>query len=174
MEYRIIRHLQERHLPQLMHLYQKEFWCNTRKAADVLRMLDNTDIVIGVVDEHDELCGFCRVLTDYVYKATLYDVIVASDKRRQGVGDLIMNSVLSLPELRQVEHIDLNCLTSMLPFYRRYGFTDALEGLQQMRRFHQNSAPQNETQNELRFGTQKEMQKEMQKDTQGTNSSSSE
>lgn len=160
MDYRIIRCLQARHLPQLLRLYQNEFWCNTRKAADILRMLDNTDIVIGVIDEHDELCGFCRLLTDYVYKATLYDVIVASDKREQGLGRLLMNSVLALPELQQVEHIDLSCLANMLPFYRRYGFTEALEGLQQMRRFHQNNA------------LQIEMQTEKQKELQGNNNSS--
>jgi len=144
--YRIIRQLQPQHIVQLVDLYQGEFWCNTRKHEDVLRMLDNTDIVIGLIDQDDTLCGFCRVLTDYVYKATLYDVIVAPHKRNLGLGDVLMQTLLALPELNGIEHIDLSCLQSMLPFYRRYGFSDELAGLLQMRRFHQ--APQAERQND--------------------------
>lgn len=136
---RILRQLRDHHLPQLVRLYQGEFWCNTRKTADVLRMLNNTDIVIGVVDDKDELCGFCRLLTDYQYKATLYEVIVKPVNRNQQIGRLLMESVIDLPELREVEHIDLSCLSDMLPFYRRFGFTEQLESLQQMRRFHTES-----------------------------------
>jgi len=136
MNYRLIRELQDQHIPQLLALYQNEFWCNTRKADDILRMLENTDIVIGVVDKHNDLCGFCRLLTDFVYKATLYDVIVAPTLRGHQLGAFLMQSVIQLPELSDVEHIDLSCLSDMLPFYRRFGFSDELQGLRQMRRFH--------------------------------------
>jgi len=141
MNYRIIRKLQEHHIAQLVRLYQGEFWCQTRQPDDVLRMLRNTDIIVGVVDENDQLCAFSRLLTDFVYKATLYDVIVAPSKRQQKLGNFIMHTVLELPELRNVEHIDLTCLADMFPFYRRFGFSDQLNGLQQMRRLQRNAAP---------------------------------
>jgi len=136
MGFRIIRQIQEQHLTQLIDLYRGEFWCNTRQKDDVLRMLHNTDIVVGVLDENGALCGFCRLLTDFVYKATLYDVIVSPTKRKQQLGKLLMDTVLALPELQTVAHIDLSCLSDMLPFYQRFGFTEQLDGLQQMRRFH--------------------------------------
>jgi predicted N-acetyltransferase YhbS len=133
--YRIIRQLESAHIPQLLELYRGEFWCNSRQQADVLRMLDNTDIVVGLVNEHNTLCGFCRLLSDFVYKATLYDFIVAPTLRNQGLGVKLLDYVLQLPELAKVEHIDLNCLDSMLAYYQRFGFSEELDGLRHMRRF---------------------------------------
>lgn len=135
MSYRIIRQLDQAQIAQLLDLYRGEFWCDRREPADVLRMLDNTDIVVGLVNKQDQLCGFCRILTDFVYKATLYDFIVTEAKRNQGLGVKLLDYVLQLPELETVEHIDLNCLSSMIPYYQRFGFTEHLDDLRHMRRF---------------------------------------
>jgi len=138
-EYTLVSQLGGKQIDQLMELYRHEFWCNTRKRSDVEKMLANTDIILGVLDKAENLVGFARVLTDFVYKATLYDLIVHPHMRGKQLGIFLMNSILSHPKLVSVEHIDLNCLASMFPFYQRWGFSADAEILGQlmfMRRLH--------------------------------------
>lgn len=140
MELSIIERLNDHAIDQLVELYGNEFWCNKRQHNDVARMLENTDIVIGVINETDDLVGFTRVLTDYVYKATLYDVIVHPKWRGNKIGRLLMDTILNHDKLRDVEHFDLNCLPKMYPFYKQWGFTTDVGELGFMRKFNRQLA----------------------------------
>ncbi|GAA6620625.1 hypothetical protein NUACC26_064410 [Scytonema sp. NUACC26] len=66
MKYRVVHHLTEPQISELVDLYKQEFWSQKRERDDVVKMLAATDIIIGLVDESDRLIGFTRVLTDYV------------------------------------------------------------------------------------------------------------
>ncbi len=77
----IISNLSDYQVDDLVELYKHEFWCCDRKKSDIKVMLKNTDIVIGLEDENKKLLGFARILTDYIYKATIYDIIVHSKYR---------------------------------------------------------------------------------------------
>ena len=106
-----------------------------RRREDIDKVLANSDIVIGVENNTDaRLIGFCRILTDYIYKAVVYDVIVHPEFRSRQLGKLLMDSVIHHPDLSEVGHFDLNCLPHMVKFYRRWGFTDELGELKFMRR----------------------------------------
>jgi GNAT superfamily N-acetyltransferase len=134
-EVSLLHALGDKQIDQLVALYANEFWCGRRTRDDVERMLSHSDIVVGAVDEADDLVGFVRVLTDYVYKATIFDLIVRPDWRGKQLGRTLMNTVISHPELENVEHLDLHCLPEMYPFYAKWGFTPELGGLGFMRRF---------------------------------------
>ena len=132
---KLVSEINKQQIEQLLQLYSLEFWCNKRKLADVERMLSNTDIVIGAVDRSNNLVGFVRILTDYVYKATLYDLIVHRQHRDSGIGTQLMDAVIHHPLLQSVEHFDLHCLPQMVAYYNRWGFTTELGDLGFMRRF---------------------------------------
>lgn len=134
-EVALVSRLTDVQIDQLMALYSNEFWCNQRKRPDVAKMLAHSDIVIGAVDGEGNLVGFARVLTDYVYKATIYDVIVHPDWRGKQLGRLLMDSIISHPELNDVQHLDLYCLPEMHKFYERGGFTTDVGRITHMRRF---------------------------------------
>ena len=134
-EYLIVNTLNESDQMQLIELYRNEFWCNTRQCHDVETMLKNTDIVVGVKTNENELIGFVRVLTDYVYKATIYDLIVHPNWRKRNVGKLLMDTIISHRDLKNIEHIDLSCLPAMCPFYEKWGFTTEMGELGFMRKF---------------------------------------
>ena len=123
-------------LPEQLHrLYLAEWWTNRRSADDVRRMLDGSDVVIGFVDEETGvLAGFARVLTDYVYKALVLDVIVDEAYRGTGLGARLMDEVIAHPQLRGVAHFELYCRPELVAFYERWGFTNKLGVLQFMRR----------------------------------------
>ena len=135
----IITNLTDTQVDQLVELYSNEFWCNKRKRNDVDRMLAKTDIIIGAEDRAHDLVGFVRVLTDYVYKAIIFDLIVHPNWRGKKVGKLLMDSVIKHPRLSHVEHYDLNCLPEMYKFYELWEFTADVGELGFMRRFNNES-----------------------------------
>ena len=58
---------------QLHKLLRQAPWAKERALEDVKDMLRHTDVVLSAWDG-DQLIGFGRVLTDFVYRATIWDV----------------------------------------------------------------------------------------------------
>ena len=112
-------------LPQLMELFAGAWWTAGRTADDVTAILAGSDLVITLVHRPtDRLVGFARVLTDGVYLAVVLDVIVASGARGSGLGAMLMDGVVGHPRLAAVRSIELVCQPELMPFYRRWGFTE--------------------------------------------------
>lgn len=104
----------------LVGLYQQAPWAKGRTVADARTMLRHTDVVVTAWDA-TKLIGFGRVLTDYVYRASIWDVIVDNRYQRQGVGSEIVRRILHHPRLARV---DLFWLCTRMPgFYERLGFS---------------------------------------------------
>ena len=80
------------------------------------------------------MVGFARVLTDQTYLAIILDVIVAPDARGSGVGAMLMDAILSHPRVADVKSIEPVCQPELMPFYRRWGFTDQIGQSRLMRR----------------------------------------
>jgi ribosomal protein S18 acetylase RimI-like enzyme len=96
-------------------------------------MLAGTDLVLAAIDgATDRLVGFTRALTDWRYRAYLYDVIVAPDWRGRGLGQVLVDAALE--RLAGVETIELSCQPDMIAFYKRWGFENELGGSLLMRR----------------------------------------
>jgi predicted GNAT family N-acyltransferase len=122
--YRFVERIDDRLLADLIELYRHEWWTNTRRDEDVVRMLAHTDLVVGVcANPGDRLVGFTRVLTDRSFKALIFDVIVAQAHRHAGLGQRLIQHVLDHPMLAQVEHIELYCKRELIPFYEHWGFS---------------------------------------------------
>ena len=101
--YRFVEQIDDRLRADLMELYRHEWWTNTRREEDVVRMLAHTDLVVGVcADPGDRLVGFARVLTDRAFKALIFDVIVDQAHRSAGLGQRLIQHVLDHPMLAQV------------------------------------------------------------------------
>jgi ribosomal protein S18 acetylase RimI-like enzyme len=105
---------------QLTRLFQEAPWAKGRTAEDARAMLTHTDLTISAWDGQ-KLVGFGRVLTDYVYRATIWDVIVAKPHQGRGIGTEIVRRILRHPRLRAVELFWL--CTRMPGFYERLGFS---------------------------------------------------
>jgi len=104
----------------LIHLYRQAPWAKHRELEQAQAMLAKTDLVISAWDG-PRLVGFGRVLTDYVFRASIWDVIVDRDYQGQRIGTEIVRRILDHPTLRQVELFWL--CTRMPGFYERLGFS---------------------------------------------------
>ena len=131
-----VRHaIEPDRLPQLLELYAAEWWTERRTAGDVSRMLAASDLVVALVHRpSDRLVGFARVLSDDTYVALVLDVIVASSARGAGLGALLMDAIVGHPRLAAVQSIELVCQPGLMPFYRRWGFTEQVGQSRLMRR----------------------------------------
>jgi GNAT superfamily N-acetyltransferase len=122
-------------LPQLLGLFSSAWWMADRAPDDVTQMLRESDLVLSLIHQPtDRLVGFTRVLTDYTYLAMVLDVVVSDDFRGSGLGAALMDAVIQHPRLTGVRSIELVCQPDLVPFYRRWGFTDAVGGSRLMRR----------------------------------------
>lgn len=70
------------------------------------------------------MVGFARVITDEVYLAVVLDVIVAPGSRGCGLGAVLMDTIVGHRRLAAVRSVELVCQPDLMPFYRRWGFTE--------------------------------------------------
>jgi ribosomal protein S18 acetylase RimI-like enzyme len=106
---------------QLVRLYAQAPWAKDRTVDGAREMLTHTDLAISVWDG-PRLVGFGRVLTDYVYRASIWDVIVDQDYQGQDIGTQIMDRILHHPSLKNVELFWL-CTRDKQAFYEKLGFS---------------------------------------------------
>lgn len=130
---RIIEQLSTAYSSQLLQLYLQAWWALERTTEEAERCLAGSQLTIGVVDDDGKLVGFTRVLTDYVFKALIFDVIVDQKYRGQGLGDRLISHVKSHPELSRVRHFELYCKEEVHDFYVAHGFVRQAGDLQLMR-----------------------------------------
>ena len=115
--------VEEIHIPQLLSLYQNEWWTKTRTSKEVKIMLANTTFVFGLVDDaNNQLVAFTRVLSDGIFKAILFDVIVDPKYRGLGLGKRIVQEVINHSDLSKIESMELYCLPKHQSFYAALGF----------------------------------------------------
>ena len=110
-------------MEQLQGLYQKEWWSTGRTLEETRSVVKHSQIVIGLEDIDGQLNGFARVLTDYIFKALIFDLIVSEENRKKGLGEKLMRAILDHPDLQKVKHFELYCLPEMIPFYEKFLFT---------------------------------------------------
>ena len=77
--------------------------------------------------------GFARVLTDFIFKAIIFDVIVSKPYRNKGLGNQLMDQILKHPNLQSVKHFELYCLPEMVQYYEKYNFSGDVGGIKLMR-----------------------------------------
>lgn len=114
-------HLATEALDELLDLYDEHPAWGERDREDVKGALQESDEVVGVRDREGGLIACARVLTDYQYYAMVYDVIVAESRRRQGIGSALMETVVTHPNLQEV-NVSLHCREGLVPFYEECGF----------------------------------------------------
>ncbi len=130
----IIDELNKKQIEELHQLYQKEWWANERSIEETKACVEGSQICVGVVDSSGKLLGFARVLTDYIFKALIFDVIVSEDYRDTGISNKIMDAIKYHKKLEGVQHFELYCLPEMFHFYEKHGFSTDLVEMRLMRR----------------------------------------
>jgi len=117
----IVENLDDELISQLSSMYDNTWFTQDRNIEDIKTMLQNSYLILGFV-ECGELIGFCRAISDGIYKAFLFDVIVKDKYQNKGFGSLIIETVLNHNRLINIKHIELYCPDKITHFYKKLGF----------------------------------------------------
>ena len=90
--------------------------------AQLRAILQHSDIFLTAWDG-DTLVGCARVLTDFVVRALVCDVIVDPDYQGLGIGRLLVEAIEAHPALRDVEELAL-FTTKKRDFYAHLGWEE--------------------------------------------------
>jgi len=120
--------LPEGGLEALAGLYRTYGWWDDRDPEDVRRAVEGTDLLVALYDG-DRLVAAARVLTDFVYYARVYDVLVAPDRRGDGLGRRLLSEVVEHPALDR-PGVSLLCREGLVPFYAACGLVPADEAVE--------------------------------------------
>ena len=96
------------------------FWAKDRSTKQIKKMLLHSTVVISLWDEN-RLIGFGRATSDHVFRAVIWDVVVASDRQGHGMGKLILEAILANKKIQSVEKVYL-MTTNSSDFYQQLGF----------------------------------------------------
>lgn len=122
--YAVIEQLEPPQLEDLAELFRSAWWATQRQPEELPQLLAQSSLYVGIVESASgRLVGFARTLSDFTYRATIFDVIVAPSERSKGLGAKLIDALVGHPRLQRVSTIWLSCLTDMVPFYERWDFT---------------------------------------------------
>jgi ribosomal protein S18 acetylase RimI-like enzyme len=101
-------------------LDQHSFWATGRRLWQLRTMVAGSTVVVTAWQGR-RLVGFGRATSDGVFRATLWDVVVATDQQGCGIGRLLVDALLRSRPLRSVERVYL-MTTQSSGFYQQLGF----------------------------------------------------
>jgi GNAT superfamily N-acetyltransferase len=107
-------------IPQLIRLFEQTFWAKGRSPSDIRTMLRHTPITFSVWRGRT-LIGFARLLTDFTYRAVLYDVVVDQSWQGRGVGRNMMEAMHAHPRLKRCTSWYL-ATRDQHEFYEKFGW----------------------------------------------------
>lgn len=111
-------------LERLRQLFDaRTFWAAGRTTAELRRMLRGSAAVVTAW-HGNQLVGFGRATSDGVFRAVLWDVVVAERFQGWGLGRSIVETLLAAPAVAAAERVYL-MTTNSAGFYLRLGFTES-------------------------------------------------
>ncbi len=108
---------------KLKELFDKHsFWAQNRSIKQIKKMLLSSNVIISIWLE-TKLIGFGRCTGDGVYRAVLWDIIVAQEFHRQGIGQIIIKAMLKTNFIRNTEKVYV-MTSKRKDFYQEVGFKE--------------------------------------------------
>ena len=104
----------------MIHEFLDSYWVPGISRSSVEKCIEHS-LCFGLYADGRQV-GFARVVTDYVRFAHLLDVFVLKEFRGKGLAKLLMNNILSHPELKTIVRYTLGTLDAH-GLYAQFGFT---------------------------------------------------
>jgi len=128
----VIYELSENHIQDLHDLYKNEWWTSQRSLEETRKCVHGSQVCIGLI-ENNSLIGFVRVITDFTFKALIFDLIINSEYRAKDLGKKLIHLVKNNAQLKDVIHFELYCLPELMEFYKQFEFSDEIGGIKLLR-----------------------------------------
>jgi len=116
---------------ELQSLYLFTKWGRSRSLEQIAKMLNGTSMCFSVRHE-GRLVAFCRVMTDFVFRGSLWDILVHPDHQGKGLGSQLLRYALQHPAINSLPII-LTYTSELVDFCAKLGF-EQREGLMILQR----------------------------------------
>ena len=117
-----------RGLMKLQCLLDKHaFWAIGRSRKELRKVLSGSKVVITLW-RGKRMVGFGRATSDGIYRAVLWDIVVADDLQGKGLGTQVVEALLSTSTIKNVERVYL-MTTNGTEFYQQLGFQNCNQEL---------------------------------------------
>lgn len=117
MDVQIHNDLASASLGDLQDVYASVGW--TKHTPDIIKKVFEASTHVTIATNNARVVGFGRAISDGVFNAAIYDVVVHSDYQSMGIGKLIIEDLLH--NLRDVSCVHLISTTGNEAFYRNFG-----------------------------------------------------
>ncbi|MGE8206797.1 GNAT family N-acetyltransferase [Heyndrickxia sp. NPDC080065] len=112
-------------LDEMNEIYRSVGW--TKHTNEIIRQVFEASNVIALVKVNGRIIGFGRAISDGVFNAAIYDVVVHRDFQKQGIAKKIMEYLLD--KLKNVSCVHLISTTGNEEFYRKLGLKKVNTGM---------------------------------------------
>lgn len=113
--------MQEKDADDAVEMLRTTYWQDGTEPEKIRRSLLGSTVWIGARDAAGKLVANARAMSDGAKTAWLYDVIVADERHRHGLGTAVVQLLLDHPAVRRAERVLLNTRDAQ-GFYERLGF----------------------------------------------------
>lgn len=111
---------------ELQDLYRFTRWGRSRSLEQIDKMLVGTSMCFSV-RYNDKLVAFCRIMTDFVFRGSLWDILVHPDHHGKGIGSNLLKYALNHPSIKNVP-VMVTYTSELTDFMGRLGF-ESRDGL---------------------------------------------
>lgn len=112
-------------LDEIKDIYASVGW--TKHTKEIIQQVFEASNVIALVTVDGRIVGIGRAMSDGVFNAAIYDVVVHRDFQKQGIARKIMEYLLE--KLRDVSCVHLISTTGNEEFYRKLGLKRIKTGM---------------------------------------------
>ncbi|SMQ80889.1 Acetyltransferase (GNAT) domain-containing protein [Bacillus sp. OV166] len=125
MDLRIHSDFSKVNLDEMKEIYSSVGW--TKHTKEIIKQVFEASNVIALVTVNGRIIGFGRAMTDGVFNAAIYDVIVHTEFQKQGIARQIMEYLLD--KLSNVSCVHLISTSGNQDFYKKLGLKRIKTGM---------------------------------------------
>ncbi|WP_067051652.1 GNAT family N-acetyltransferase [Methanofollis ethanolicus] len=107
---------------EIVDLYRAGRWWQEEWSLDGIAPLIAGSFCFVVATDGDRTVGMGRAISDGCSDAYLQDIVVLPAYRRRGIGDAIVERLVSFCREKGISWIGLVAQPGTIPFYERHGF----------------------------------------------------
>lgn len=121
----ILSDFSKANLDEMLDIYASVGW--SKHTKEIIQQVFEASNVIALATVDGRIIGIGRAMSDGVFNAAIYDVVVHQDFQKQGIARKVMEYLLE--ELRDVSCVHLISTTGNEEFYRKLGLKTIKTGM---------------------------------------------
>ncbi|WP_375345691.1 GNAT family N-acetyltransferase [Priestia megaterium] len=110
---------------RMKDIYHSVGWTNHNE--EKIKKIFQSSNVVAIAYDEDNIAGFGRALSDGVFNAAIYDVVVDEHYQNKGIGQKIIENLLA--QLKDISCVHLVSTSGNEEFYKKAGFRKMKTGM---------------------------------------------